>query len=194
MRELGQAINELYGSVEDVYRELTGDKKVVLNHDGGTILSYSNYFEAGWLSVWTIHMAEGLNELDKVIGKVRSSVEDGPTPQPQGKEFVWSLLHPEVTKLARSRFEATHFADAVETAAKGLGEAVRALVLKAGGDELDGSRSCSMRSHQRTRLLSWLTLAPSVGATCSGDTWKCSVAPCSPFETPRRMGWLSSSP
>ena len=50
----------------------------------------------------------------------------------------WSLVHPMVTKLARSRFETGHYADAVEATFKGLNSNVKELFLTAKGRELDG--------------------------------------------------------
>lgn len=51
---------------------------------------------------------------------------------------VWSLLHPKVVELAKARFNAGHYADAVEAAFKELNTQVKRLYLDATGEELDG--------------------------------------------------------
>ena len=50
----------------------------------------------------------------------------------------WSLLHPTVVKLARPRFEAGYYADAVESTFKGLNSKVKELFRSTKGRELDG--------------------------------------------------------
>lgn len=52
---------------------------------------------------------------------------------------LWALLHPEVRKLASPRFQAGHYADAVEAALKGLNSAVKARAQIAAAKEQDGA-------------------------------------------------------
>ena len=51
----------------------------------------------------------------------------------------WDNLHPEVTKVARKRFQDGHYADAVESALKALNQAVKQIVKKKTGNEYDGA-------------------------------------------------------
>jgi len=51
----------------------------------------------------------------------------------------WSLIHPSITGVAKSRFEAGHYADSVETAFKHINENVKVKVKRKTGNELDGS-------------------------------------------------------
>lgn len=51
---------------------------------------------------------------------------------------VWILLHPEVVRLAKPRFNAGHYADAVEAVFKELNSQVKQVYLNATGEELDG--------------------------------------------------------
>jgi len=53
--------------------------------------------------------------------------------------FDWSLIHPEVSKVAVTRFAAGHFADSVEAALKAVNERVKKVVLEKTGKEHDGS-------------------------------------------------------
>jgi uncharacterized protein (TIGR02391 family) len=52
---------------------------------------------------------------------------------------LWDLIHPEITKVARTRFESHHHADAVEAAFKELNSVVKTKVTTATGRELDGA-------------------------------------------------------
>jgi uncharacterized protein (TIGR02391 family) len=138
-RELARLIPGAYGAVEEVYRHYAGDQEVLLN-EGRHKKTFRNYFEAGWLSGRTFHTTEGRRELEKVIGRVRAALEDGASSGDAGDpvHHAWRLLHPRVQVVAQNRFQAGHYADAVEATLKELAGVVRALVLQRGGPELDG--------------------------------------------------------
>lgn len=53
---------------------------------------------------------------------------------------LWDLIHPEVTRVARSRFESGHYADSVEAALKEVNSVVKRKVKDATGQEPDGNR------------------------------------------------------
>lgn len=74
----------------------------------------------------------------KGIGLV-SLDEDIVTQVISEEENVWNLLHPDITKIARPRFDATHYADSVEAALKEVNVIVKEIVHKATGQELDGA-------------------------------------------------------
>jgi uncharacterized protein (TIGR02391 family) len=138
-RELARQIPEAFGAVEDVYRHYTGDRDVLV--DGGRSKDkFPNYFEAGFLSGRTFHSGEGVKELEKVLGRIKTDLEgqllDNPAVDAVGQ--AWLVLHPRVQLVAKDRFDAGHYADAVEAVLKELAVTVRALVLQRGGPELDG--------------------------------------------------------
>lgn len=51
----------------------------------------------------------------------------------------WTIIHPEVTKVAKSRFESGHFADSVEAAFKEINSIIKDIVKNKTGNELDGA-------------------------------------------------------
>lgn len=60
--------------------------------------------------------------------------------KPSGQiDHVWDLLHPSVVALAKPRFEAGHYADAVEAVLKELNSVVKQLHKTATNEELDGA-------------------------------------------------------
>jgi uncharacterized protein (TIGR02391 family) len=61
-----------------------------------------------------------------------------PAPPPQQEDF-WSRLHPSVTQVAKARFDAGHYADAVEAAFKDLNSKIKAFMKEATGHEFDGA-------------------------------------------------------
>jgi uncharacterized protein (TIGR02391 family) len=65
---------------------------------------------------------------------VRQRVE----PQ-QNLDQLWLLLHPNVVALARPRFDAGHYADAVEAVLKELNSLVKRIHKDIAGEELDGA-------------------------------------------------------
>ena len=52
---------------------------------------------------------------------------------------IWGLLHPNVVTLAKPRFEAGHYADAVEAVLKELNHTVKLIHQAATNEELDGA-------------------------------------------------------
>jgi uncharacterized protein (TIGR02391 family) len=64
-----------------------------------------------------------------------SDIENPPSPT----QWFWQLIHPRVCALARPRFEAGFFGDAVEASFKEVNDAVKRIVREGGGRELDGA-------------------------------------------------------
>jgi uncharacterized protein (TIGR02391 family) len=65
----------------------------------------------------------------------KTDVEDSPNPT----QWFWQFVHPRVCALARPRFEAGFFGDAVEASFKELNDAIKRLLREADGRELDGA-------------------------------------------------------
>lgn len=74
-KTLSEAIARKYGSVQNVYRRFTGNMEVQVENYG-SLNSYWNYFEAGYLSGRTFHAHQGRQELLTVIGQVENSSPD----------------------------------------------------------------------------------------------------------------------
>jgi hypothetical protein len=87
-KQLREEIPATYGAAQLVYRQVIADRAVVIR-DRGHDKTFPNFFEAGWLSVSTVHAHEGLNELATATGKLRSTIEntdfDSPMQDPEGK-------------------------------------------------------------------------------------------------------------
>ena len=90
--------------------------------------------------------AERLKDRIAVLGSLIDQLEtdirlEAPISQPipHGQTDVWIMLHAEVVKTAKARFDAGHYADAVESAFKELNAKVKELVRKKTGRELDGA-------------------------------------------------------
>jgi uncharacterized protein (TIGR02391 family) len=60
------------------------------------------------------------------------------TDSPEG-EFLWSLIHPAIAEVSRSRFEAGYYADSVEAAFKEINSVVKHIIKQDTGEELDGA-------------------------------------------------------
>jgi Protein of unknown function (Hypoth_ymh) len=54
-------------------------------------------------------------------------------------QWFWQLIHPRICALARPRFEAGFFADAVEASFKELNDTIKRIVRDGDGRELDGA-------------------------------------------------------
>jgi uncharacterized protein (TIGR02391 family) len=58
---------------------------------------------------------------------------------PRNLTFLWEMLHPNIAKISRSRFESGHYADSVEAAFKEVNSVVKKLVKPQTGKEFDGA-------------------------------------------------------
>ena len=56
------------------------------------------------------------------------------------QDEIWSLIHPLIASVSRSRMEDGYYADAVEAACKSLNTCVREIFKAKTGEELDGAR------------------------------------------------------
>jgi uncharacterized protein (TIGR02391 family) len=65
----------------------------------------------------------------------KTNVEESPSPT----QWFWQFVHPRVCALARLRFEAGVFGDAVEASFKQLNDSMKRLIREADGRELDGA-------------------------------------------------------
>ena len=63
-----------------------------------------------------------------------------PSREPDSDHALWALLHAKVVTSAKARFDAGHYADAVEAALKDLNSTVKEMVKKKTGTELDGAQ------------------------------------------------------
>jgi uncharacterized protein (TIGR02391 family) len=79
--------------------------------------------------------------LEELIAQLdmEETLEGAIAPAAASENVFWSLLHERVVKTAKGRFDAGHYADSVEAALKELNSAMKGLVKKATGKELDGA-------------------------------------------------------
>jgi uncharacterized protein (TIGR02391 family) len=87
--------------------------------------------------------AERLDERVKVLDSLVELIDTElsfatPPLSPQQEDF-WTRLHPSVTQVAKARFDAGHYADAVEAAFKELNSKVKAYMKRATAQEFDGA-------------------------------------------------------
>lgn len=66
----------------------------------------------------------------------------------------WSLIHPSISGLCKSRFDAGHFADSIETAFKHINQTVKTKVKKKTGNELDGASLMNNAFSPKTPIIS----------------------------------------
>ncbi len=66
----------------------------------------------------------------------------------------WSLIHPSISGLCKSRFDAGHFADSIETAFKHINQTVKNKVKKKTGNELDGASLMNTAFSPKTPIIS----------------------------------------
>jgi hypothetical protein len=64
-----------------------------------------------------------------------------PVPASGPTEWFWQLVHPCIKALAKPRFDAGFFGDAVETSFKEIIDAVKLIVKEGTGKELDGNEA-----------------------------------------------------
>lgn len=76
-----------------------------------------------------------------IIPEVRRLLAATDIEKPQSPtQWFWEFVHPRICAIARPRFEAGFFGDAVEASFKELNDAVKRIVRDTDGQDLDGSR------------------------------------------------------
>jgi uncharacterized protein (TIGR02391 family) len=84
---------------------------------------------------------ESLSTIQKFVipgaRRLLSSIDIESPPSPT--QWFWQFIHPRICALARPRFEAGLFGDAVEASFKEVNDAVKRIVRDADGRELDGA-------------------------------------------------------
>jgi len=88
-------------------------------------------------------LSKRLAVLSAIIDQLETDIAieiPGPGPTSLDQEAVaWSLLHPQIVKIAKPRFQGGHFADAVEAAFKELNSRIKEIVKRKTTQELDGA-------------------------------------------------------
>ncbi|MBL0155930.1 MAG: TIGR02391 family protein [Bryobacterales bacterium] len=84
---------------------------------------------------------ESLETLQRfVVPEARRPLAASDIEKPQSpNQWFWEFVHPRISALARPRFEAGFFGDAVESSFKELNDAVKRIVRDTDGRELDGA-------------------------------------------------------
>lgn len=88
----------------------------------------------------------GLDKAKAILQSMLDEVQDywqdesaATMPMAGDAGTMWDLIHPSISKVARTRFETEHFADAVEAALKEVNVIVKQRVHAMTGKELDGA-------------------------------------------------------
>ncbi len=76
-----------------------------------------------------------IDMLNKTIGVLQSKEEISKSV----KDNIWSIMHPEIIRVAKQRFESEQYADAVEAAFKEINTRVKNMYLEKNGETKDGA-------------------------------------------------------
>jgi uncharacterized protein (TIGR02391 family) len=76
-----------------------------------------------------------IDMLNKTIGVLQSKEEISKSV----KDNIWSIMHPEIIRVAQQRFESEQYADAVEAAFKEINTRVKNMYLEKDGETKDGA-------------------------------------------------------
>lgn len=77
--------------------------------------------------------------LNSILSALDTEIAVSSPAQPQDDDSLWSKLHPAVTQVARGRYEAKQYADAVLASLRELNTKIKNYVKKATGLEYDGA-------------------------------------------------------
>lgn len=106
-KELSEKIPQLYGAVETVYKQCTGNLKVKVKERGGFDI-FPNYFEAGYLSGSSIHSHTGYQELLKVMGRIKAEgiIQNSINSESEAITNILTIIKRfhQVTRQIRSRY------------------------------------------------------------------------------------------
>ena len=132
---INSTILEVFGENSPEYREHGGH----LIWHGAITMGESEYSSQSKFSEGipqTITMLMGLSDRLKEKFRDLSDINNGDAIS---KDF-WSDIHVKITSVAKSRFENTQYADAVESSLKEVNKNVKDIVKRKTGDEFDGAK------------------------------------------------------
>jgi uncharacterized protein (TIGR02391 family) len=78
-------------------------------------------------------------------------------------DLDWSIIHAEILKVSKSRFESRHYADAAEAAFKQVNKRVKEIVWKRLGKEYDGAELMRLAFSSDKPVLSFADLSTATG-------------------------------
>lgn len=128
----GYSIDDLNDIYQQLYQELDKryEKKGKRNPNLFTDLwEFYRYWKDNELTTYASRRAF-IGDMYKDVSNARAKSED---------DLFWSMLHPDISAMSRSRYESGHRADAVEAAFKEINSRVKAFVKQKTGKELDGA-------------------------------------------------------
>jgi uncharacterized protein (TIGR02391 family) len=143
-RPLGQSDLETWSNTALGYIEQTfGEDSRHRSTFAGQVMIRMNDDNTGYDAYTEQQDAEKLADRVKVLENLIDIIDQelsfaAPQPAIRSEDF-WNRLHPSIVHMSRSRFEAGHYADAVEAAFKELNTKLKAYVQKATGQEFDGA-------------------------------------------------------
>ncbi len=130
-----ETIREVFGQYSP---ELQDHQYHKIWHGGHNMMddehSRQSKFKAGIPQ--TITILKGLiAKLEEKREELGENIENG-----EVSKVFWADIHAKITNISKSRFESTHYADAVESAFKEVNTCVKDIVRKKTGKELDGAQ------------------------------------------------------
>ena len=137
------AFNTWFDSTVDYIKKTFGSFSPHINNFvGEQQIQFGNPSEQYKESLRAKSLNHGISVLVSLIDQIDTETElelpVNPATADSG-DIIWSLLHPKVNSAAKARFNAGHYADAVEAALKEFNTVVKELVKKKTGQELDGA-------------------------------------------------------
>jgi len=88
---------------------------------------------------WQTRISERLSIKIGLLKEFQQRIEKHAIAPSQQPADFWSLIHPEIIAVTKTRFESGHYADCAEAAFKHINSVVKDLVKTATGKELDGA-------------------------------------------------------
>jgi uncharacterized protein (TIGR02391 family) len=137
------AFNIWFDSTIDYIKKTYGSFSPHINNFvGQQQIQFGNPTEQYKENIRAKDLAHGIKILISLIDQLELDMElelPTNTTRSNSDDFFWSLLHPKVISAAKTRFEAKHYADAVEAALKEFNVAGKEIVKRKTGQELDGA-------------------------------------------------------
>ncbi len=134
---------------DPIYRQIVQELVDLFNDALGRnqySISIANIANEGVSNFTNSPSFKSVEDIISVLRSAKTRVQRNPSlvgSQPEKSisqtNQVWGLLHPSVVTLAKPRFEAGHYADAVEAVLKEVNSVVKQLHKAANNEELDGA-------------------------------------------------------
>lgn len=140
-------VQALRAKINDTIADIFGHNTIEYkNYDIWSLDTLPHIMGGGKYPLRTVHESykKGISEAIVKLKSLKETLQEKYQDFSSSNESVqtdnfWNDIHPKIVSISKSRFESTHYSDAVESALKEVNSCVKGIIRKKTGKEVDGA-------------------------------------------------------